>query len=129
MRAQFELTLLVVFSAVWLVAMLALFGVLPLAGAFNLGLYPLYSLAAALGWISGNVYMARRRRLPAGGRWRKRLLLAYLVGPPGVLYLLRSLASAADQQAAPLVPIYSFAVYLIFFFVPVTLQPTRAARG
>lgn len=123
-----ELALLVAFSALWVVAMLAFFGILPLAGAFDLGLYSLYSFAAALGWLAGNVYVLRRRGLPAGGRWRRRLLPTYLLGPPGVVYLLRALAPPSVQAAAPLVPLLSFLVYLIFFLVPVTLRPRTPRR-
>ena len=122
-RAQFEFVLLGVASFVWLITILALFGLLPLAGLLGLDLYSFYSIAAALGWVAGNVYVQRVRKLP-GPRWRKRLLLAYLLGPAGVVYLLRALAPFADQQAAPLVPIYGFGVYIIFFLVPVTLRQT-----
>ncbi|HEX9737542.1 MAG TPA: hypothetical protein VGG06_36740 [Thermoanaerobaculia bacterium] len=125
---RLEIALLAAFSAVWLLAVLALFGILPLAGVFDLGLYRLYSVAAALGWLAGNVYLLRGRGLPAGGRGRRRLLLAYLLGPPGVLYLLRSLAPPAVQAGAPLVPLLSFAVYLLFFLVPVTLRPRPSRR-
>lgn len=122
------MALLLVFSVIWLLAVLALFHVLPVAGTFDLDLYRLYSVAAVLGWVSGNIYMARRRVLPPKARWRKRLLLAYLLGPPGVVYLLRSFASAQVQQAAPFVPIYGFLVYGIFFLVPVTLRSSAPPR-
>lgn len=125
---RFELALLLAFSAIWLLAVLALFHVLPLAGTFDLDLYRLYSVAAVLGWVSGNIYMARRRILPPSGCWKKRLLLAYLLGPPGVVYLLRSLASTHVQQAAPFVPIYGFFVFAIFFLVPVTLRGSAPPR-
>ena len=81
-----------------------------------------------LGWLSGNIYMMRRRTLPEGGRWKKLLLLAYLLGPPGMVYLIRALASPSLQQAAPFVPIYSFGVYVIFFLVPVTLRASAPPR-
>lgn len=125
---RLELILLVVLSAIWLLALLGLFQILPLAGTFDLNLYRLYSVAAVLGWISGNIYVMRCRTLPDGGRWRKRLLLAYLLGPPGMVYLIRSLASPSLQQAAPLVPIYSVGVYAIFFLIPVTLRSTEVPR-
>ena len=75
---RLELMLLAAFSAVWLVAVLVLFGILPLAGVLDLDLYRLYSVAAVLGWLTGNVYLLRRRVLPASGPWRWRLLLAYV---------------------------------------------------
>lgn len=108
--------------------MLGLFRLLPLAGTFDLDLYRLYSVSAVLGWLSGNIYIMRRRSLPTGGAWKKRLLLAYLLGPPSMVYLLRSLASPAVQQAAPFVPFYSLTVYAIFFLVPVTLRTTEVKR-
>jgi hypothetical protein len=46
------------------------------------------------------------------------------VGPPSLLYILRALAPQAVQHAAPLVPLYSFVVYALFFLVPVTLRKT-----
>jgi hypothetical protein len=125
---RLELFLLVGFSAVWLLAVLGLFRILPLAGTFDLDLYRLYSVSAVLGWLSGNIYIMRRRSLPKGGAWKKRLLLAYLIGPPGMVYLLRSLASPSLQQAAPFVPFYCMAVYMIFFLVPVTLRATEVPR-
>lgn len=128
LSVRFELGLVVAFSAVWLLAVLALFGVLPLAGTLDLDLYRFFSIAAVLGWLAGNVYVVRTRGREEH-RWRKRLLLAYLVGPPGVLYLLRALAPTFAQKAAPFVPIYGFAVYAIFFLVPVTLRtPTLSRR-
>ena len=88
-------------------------------------LYPLYSAAAALGWVAGNVYVARRRRLPwLRGRWlRTFFLTSYLLAPPGAVYLWWSLHPAEVLRAAPLVPIYSFGVYAALFFVPVLLKP------
>ncbi len=117
-----ELILVAGFSVSWLLAVLAAFGILPLRGALDLDLYRYYSLAAVLGWISGNVYLIRKRALPGEGGWKKRLLLAYLLEPPGVLFLLRAMAPLDIQKAAPLVPIYSLAIYVIFFLVPVTLK-------
>lgn len=118
---RYELVVIAVFSVVWLVAVLALFGILPLAGLVPLDLYRFYSVAGILGWLTGNIYVLRRRAL-AGHGFGKRMLLAYLVGPPGLLYLLRAMAPAMTQNAAPFVPVYAFAVYAIFFLVPVTLK-------
>lgn len=105
--------------AAWVATLLNQAGLLTLPGVLDLGLYPLYGLAAGLGWFLGNVYLHRRRRLlrPA----RRRLLPLYLLAPPGVLYLLRSLASVEAQRAAPLVPLLAFAVYITFFLVPLSL--------
>lgn len=117
-----EVAILTVSCALWVLAILGQFGVLDTAGLLALDLYSLYALAGALGWIAGNVYVLRQRQLGGGTRLRRRLLLAYLLGPPSVVYLVRTFAPAAWQAAAPLVPWYAFAVYGIFFLVPVTLK-------
>lgn len=119
---RLEPILLALFLASWLLDLLHLAGAVSLAGNLSLSLYALYSLAAAGGWLAGNVYIRRRRGLPTAiGR---RLLVVYLFGPPGVLYLLRIMATVEQQLAAPLVPIYACAVYSLFFLVPVTLTRT-----
>ena len=110
-----------------MLAILGLYGILPLAGALTLDLYRLYSIAAVLGWASGNVYLLRLKSL-TGQVWRRRLLLSYLLGPASCVYLLRALAPITHQLAAPLVPILSLAVYGIFFLVPVTLRGTQVQR-
>ncbi len=132
---RLELGLLAAFSAIWLLTILAGLGVVPLAGTLNLDLYRLYSIAAVLGWVSGNIYVQRSQSLAGtttdrsdGRRFRKRLLLSYLIGPPSVVYFLRALAPYAIQKAAPVVPIYSFCVYGLFFLVPLTLRATRTPR-
>ena len=119
--SRVELLILSFFSAVWLVAALAFVGLLPLEGLLVLGLYQLYGLAAFLGWLSGNIYVERRRRLPLG-RHRKRLLVTYLLGPPSVVYVLRAMAPAQIQAAAPVVPLYAFLVFGLFFLVPVSFR-------
>ena len=90
-------------------------------------LYRLYSVAAVMGWVAGNLYMLRRGTLPKG-RFTKRLLLVYWVGPISVVFLIRSLASAGDHAAAPFVPLYAACVFSLFFLVPVTLKATRTPR-
>ena len=118
---RLEPALIGLFFASWLGALLAQLGVLPLAGTLPLAFYPYFSLAAALGFAAGNFYVQRRRVFPP--ELRRRLLLVYLVGPPGILYLVRGMAPAADQALAPLVPLLGFGVYSIFFAVPVKLVP------
>jgi len=92
------------------------------AGRLDLDLYKLYGIGAMLGWLSGNVYVARRRRWRQA-RWP--LIALYASGPVSVLLLLRSLASGAQRQATPLVPLYAVIVYWIFFFVPISFRSTR----
>ena len=119
MVARFEYVLGATCAVLWGFAIVAQTPLLPVAGLLDLGLYPLYSLASALGWVLGNVYIARKRRLRGGGRRR---LALYTLGPLAVIVLLRALAPVAAQEAAPAVPVYGFIVYWIFFLVPVTLR-------
>jgi hypothetical protein len=122
-----EAALLIVFSVAWVVVILVLLGRLPVAGTLHLDLYSLYAVAAALGWVTGNLYVLRRPRMPQGG-YRLQALISYLLGPPAFVYLLRASAPPSVLQAAPLVPLYAFVVYWIFFLVPVTLRVTRVQR-
>jgi hypothetical protein len=121
---RLEIALATAFFITWSVALLGLWRVLPLAGLLELDLYRLYSVAAVLGWLSGNIYVLRRRFLPSK-MGRRRSLIVYFLGPVSLVYILRSLASLDLQQAAPLVPLLSLMVYGLFFLVPVTLQATR----
>jgi len=108
-------------SVVWALVVVAQLRPELLAGLVDLGLYPLYSVAAVLGWLAGNVFVVRLRS-PDSRRHRRRLLLVYLLGPPAFVYLLRVAAPLATQTAAPLVPLYAFAVYGVFFLVPVSFR-------
>lgn len=115
-----ELSLIAVFLLCWLVFFaLALLGH-PLAGALPLGLYVHYAAAAALGWVIGNVFVQR------SGHWlpptRRRLLLGLLLSPGGLFYLAWSLESQSLRGAAPLGPLYAYAVFVVFFLVPVSFR-------
>lgn len=107
-------------AVIWLLAILTATGLLPLAGALPLDLYSFYSFASVCGWIAGNVFVRRRRRI--GVSQRRWLTSAYLIAPPSLFFLLRTLATVEAQRSAPLVPAYALVVYLIFFLVPVTLK-------
>ena len=124
--------------AAWSVGILAQIGILRWNLTFELELYPLYILAAA-GWFFGNVYVHRsgRERRSAGRALdevvlqvaRTRLLFVlYLFGPPGWLYLVRSMARREQLEEMPLVPILTFGVYAALFAVPVLLRGTAAPR-
>ena len=104
----------------WLAALVFLGTGAPLAGLVPLDLYALYGLAGFAGWLSGNVYVYRAEGL--GKALRRRLFAIYLLGPPGLLYLLRSLAPAEGQAAAPLAGLFASVVFAIFMLVPVTLK-------
>lgn len=119
-----ELALLALFVALWTVALASLVGLLPAAGLLELGLYQLYGIAAFLGWLAGNVYVHRTRRTPK--LLRRRVLLIYLFGPPGLLYMLRAMAPLASQAQAPLAAIYACGVFFVLFLVPVTLKGSFA---
>lgn len=125
-RELWELSLLGVFLAVWTVALASLVGLLPTEGLLDLSLYQLYGVAAALGWLAGNVYVSRSRKVPQP--LRRRLLLVYLLGPPGIIYLVRSLASSSLQARAPFAAIYACGVFFVLFLVPVTLKGTAPKR-
>lgn len=116
---RLEPALLGLFLACWLVDLLVLLRVVRLADMLPLTLYGLYSVAVALGWLFGNIYVRRRRGFPPAVR--RRLLILYVMGPPGILYLLRSMSPLELQRAAPLVPLYAFCVFAILFLVPVTI--------
>lgn len=122
---RFEPVLVAFFFATWVVVMLAVLGVVEVRGNLELGLYPLYSLASALGWIAGNMYSLRSSGLPRA--LRRQVWLVYYLGPPGIPYLVRLMASPESQRAAPLVPLYAFGVFSALFLVPVLL-PTAPGR-
>ncbi len=100
--------------------LLALGGLVPLAGLLDLGLYPLYGVAGLAGSVAGHafVWRARKQPLPA----QRRLLLLYIAGPPAVPSLLRAMAPAAAQLQAPLVPLWAIGVFGVFFAVPLLLR-------
>jgi hypothetical protein len=129
--SRVEPVLVAFFLAAWIVDLLAVLGLVDLRGSFDLALYPLYSLAAAGGWLAGQVYVVRARGIPAA--IRRRIWVVYYLGPPGVLYLLRAMASVEVHRAAPFVPLYTFGVWTIFFMVQVHLMPrwlgTRSPRS
>ncbi len=122
---SFERSLAALGAACWALVILHLMRLVPLAGAVPLGLYGLYGFAAAAGWLAGNVYVHRRAGRPRP--LARRLLVVYLAGPPALVVLLRAMAPAAQQAAAPLVPLYACCVYAIFFAVPVSLAPASTS--
>jgi hypothetical protein len=122
----FERGLLVFFSACWVVVLADLAGALELAGRLPLSLYTLYATAAAFGWLAGNVYVHRRRGRDKADR--RPLLLVWYLGPLALVAILRLLAPVREQVAAPLVPVYAFGVFTIFFFVPISFAPPERER-
>ena len=110
----------------WAVALFVQVAGLPFAGSLPMGLYQFYGVAAFLGWLTGNVYVHRTRGLPKA--IRRRLLLVYLLGPPSLLYILRSMDLITSQATVPLAPVYATGVFAILFLVPVTLRSSGVER-
>ncbi|MEP7009818.1 MAG: hypothetical protein ABJC13_05805 [Acidobacteriota bacterium] len=107
------------FLACWVVVLLGELDVVDLAGHLPLGLYPLYSLAVSLGWGAGIAYSRLRRKVEP--RRRFAWFLVCVLGPLGLVFLLRAMAPAAEQEAAPLVPYLAFGVFSVFFLMPAIL--------
>jgi hypothetical protein len=114
---RFELILLGLFLACWLVYLLAVLRVVSPDGTLDLGFYPYYSVAVAAGWGAGNLYVYRSRDLGAESPSRRRLLAGYFLAPLGLILLLKAMMPLEFQREAPLVGLYAFFVYSIFFAV------------
>ena len=114
---RFELVLLALFLACWLVYLLATFRVVTPDGTLALGFYPYYSIAVAAGWGAGNLYVYRSRDLEPESKSRRRLLAGYFLAPLGLILLLKAMMPLEFQRGAPLVGLYAFCVYSIFFGV------------
>ena len=121
-----DAVLLGLFLACWALSLLSFTRVVWLAGSLPLTLYGYYSVAVALGWGFGILYVRRTWGLPAP--IRRRFLLIYYLGPPAILGVLRSMAPWSDQSAAPFVPLYAFGVFSVLFLVPVTMRFPRPLR-
>ena len=120
---RIELVLVSLFLASWVVFVLDAVGLLRLAGALPLALYPFFSLAASLGWGAGLGYSVRRRGLEA--RMRRAAWVVYFFGPPGILHVVRAMAPVELQRLQPLVPLLGWGVYSVFFAVPLVVAPRR----
>lgn len=116
---RLEPILLAFFFACWLAVLLQGLGA-PLAGTLTILPQPLYTIAAVTGWLAGNLYVRRRKQVPK--TLRSRFLVAYLLGPPGLFFLLWAMTPESFQQQAPLVPVYAVGVSAVLFLVPVALR-------
>ena len=114
---RWELVLLGLFLACWLVYLLAVFRLVMPDGTLDLGFYPYYSVAVAAGWAAGNLYVYRSRDLDPESQSRRRLLAGYFLAPLGLILLLKAMMPLDFQRGAPLVGLYAFCVYCIFFVV------------
>jgi hypothetical protein len=117
------LVFVALFTACWVAAILGAVEVAPLSGTLDLGLYPLYSLAMVAGSAAGNLYAWRLPRLE--GAERRRLLALCVAGPPGLVTMVRGMAPQVVQDAAPLVPVWAFLVFAVFFVVPLLVRRPR----
>jgi hypothetical protein len=120
---RYEAGLLGLFLAGWLLYLLVLFRALTLAGSVSPSFYVYDSIAAALGWGAGNLFVYRDRDLDP--RVRGRFLSGYFFSPLGLILLIRAMWPAAVQKAAPLVGVYALAVFSVFFAVAVKLKIYR----
>lgn len=108
------------FFACWLAVLIQGLGLVPLAGTLLLVPQTLYLIAVATGWLSGNVYVRRRKQVPK--ELRGRFLVIYLLGPSGLFFLLWAMAPKAFQKVAPLAPVYAFGASCVLFLVPLLLR-------
>ena len=123
---RIELILLALFLACWVLSIAVFFHLLRLDGAAPLGFYGLYGIAASLGWLFGNIYVQRTRKMEKPNR--RPFWAIYFFGPLGIVYLLRSMEPLDFQRAAPFVLLYAWAVYSIFFAVPVVVRIPFAGK-
>ncbi len=100
-------------------ALAAHLGFAQFAGLLSFSLRGFYAFAAGLGWLAGNVYVLENRRLSSR---RKRHLVFWFFGPPGLVHLLATTLPASLQEAVPLLPLIGFGVFGVFFAVPVTFR-------
>jgi hypothetical protein len=120
---RFELVLLALFLASWLVYLLAVLRVITPEGTLDLGgFYPYYGLSAAFGWGAGNLYVYRSRDVAPESPARRRYLAGYFLAPLGLILLLKAMTPISFQRGAPFVGVYAFGVFSIFFAVATKLK-------
>ncbi len=107
------------FLACWIVALVYASELVALPRPIPIDLYGLFIFSAAFGWVSGNLFVLRRRRLPSHLERRFRGL--YLFVPAGLVALARAMTTDTWRAAAPLGGLYALLVYSIFFGVPLLL--------
>ena len=117
---RFEIFLAALAGACWFVILLDALRIVVLENHLQLGLYPLYAIAGVTGSFAGHAFMSRSRGLPLAER--RRMLLVYVGGLPVIPILVRLMAPTAEQEAAPLVPLWCVFVFAVFTIVPLTLR-------
>ena len=90
-----------------------------IAGSMTIGMYAHYSIAAALGWVCGNLFVLRRYR---HGASTSLMVPVYLLGPQALLLLLWQMTPREWQHEAAIVPVLAAAVFVVFFLVPWSLR-------
>lgn len=123
---RLEVALLGAGLACWSLALLYGTGALAPPASLFLPARALFSLAAALGFLGGNAYVARSRELPRAAR--RVLFGAWFLPPPGFLFLLHALAPLETQRALPIAGLLATAVFGILFLVPVSLRNAFKGR-
>ena len=118
---RFEIILLALFLACWLLEIGVFLGWVRFDGSLPLALYPFYGAAMSLGWLFGLLCIGRTRDMERNPT--RRFVLFYFVGPIGFLFLLRDMATIEAQRAAPFVTLWGLGVYAIFFITAVSLRP------
>lgn len=121
---QFDLIVVALAVASLFAVLLSDVRLVQFSGSLPLALHRYYIVAAALGWLFGNVYVTRSRS--AGSRLM--LLVIYGLGPIPFLFLLRAMAPATAREVAPLVPLFASGMFLVFFVVPVSLRAPARVR-
>ncbi len=104
------------FLACWVVALLYASNLAALPRPLSFDLYGLFTFAAAFGWVAGNLFVLRRRRLAP--QLARRFRGLYLMVPAGMVALVRAMTADAWRAAAPLGGLYALLVYAVFFAVP-----------
>ncbi|MEO8503521.1 MAG: hypothetical protein ABI609_06445 [Acidobacteriota bacterium] len=124
---RLEVVLSALCGACWFVILLDALRVVPLENHLVLGLYPLYAVAGLVGSFAGHAFVSRSKGLSLAES--RRMLLVYVGGLPVIPVLLRMMAPTVDQEAAPLVPLWSIFVFAVFTIVPLTMRrPAGAGR-
>ncbi len=111
------------FLACWIIFLLQLLDVARLPALPHLTLSQAYSVASALGWLAGMIYVQRTRHIEAP--LRRRLFLLSFFGPPSLVFVLIAMARLDHQ--APFVLLWALCVFGIFYLVPVSFR--SAGRG
>ena len=122
---RLEIVLSALCGACWFVILLDALRVVHLENHLVLGLYPLYAVAGLVGSFAGHAFVSRSKGLSLADT--RRLLLVYVGGLPVIPVFVRLMAPAVEQEAAPMVPLWSIFVFAVFTIVPLTMRRPAGA--